>query len=76
MSADRHKLTPAMRAALISMRDHGDPKYHLRGRSAHGGFTRTRAALHRGGYLRHGIITGLGLAAIREAESASVKGKP
>ena len=62
------KLTKAQYLALKSARDHGDPTRHLSGQSAFGGWTATRAALHRKGYLDHGTITELGLSALKLEE--------
>lgn len=54
-------LTNPQIRALVSARDHGDPTHHLSGRSAAGGWEKTRAALMERGLLDHGYqITAFG----------------
>lgn len=61
------KLTEAQKRALQSAVDHGDPTHHLRGRSEHGGYTKTDIFLVKHGLLnREGRITDAGRAALRE----------
>lgn len=67
MPAIKIKLTEAQRKALVSARDHGDPTYHLRGRSAYGGFDGTWRVLVRNGLLTESsAITEAGRNALRD----------
>jgi hypothetical protein len=66
-SMTKPKMTPAIRAALISDQRYGNPTAHLRGQSAWGGWQATRAAMYRRGWLdKESKVTDAGRAALAE----------